>query len=373
MTAMTPVRYHGLDALRGFAMLLGIVLHGALPYMGLPNEVWPSDKGSSPITNIVFEFIHIWRMPVFFVLAGFFASLLIDRYSWSYWWDNRMKRILLPVIIFTPIMALTVPWIWVYGLYGKLWFFYTMEGYPWHLWFLGHLLLFAFFSFIFVSLGEILRNKGLSIAVNYIGYLNIFAWVTKYKIFQSRYPVMLTLLIFLAGWPTAAELTGNPIIGALYFSFGYGLYKKTSLLNFINHHWIKYMVASTFFFLLYLLIYKNFDAFDPKTWETWYIPYLGLKSINGVLFSYALIGLAEEKFGEYSRSLRFISDSSYWIYLIHFPVVTLITFSMFNITLFPELKFIIAIVATSVIGLVSYKYMVRSTLIGVLLNGKKLP
>ena len=61
MTAMTPIRYHGLDALRGFAMLLGIVLHGALPYMGLPNEVWPSDKGSSRITNIIFEFIHIWR------------------------------------------------------------------------------------------------------------------------------------------------------------------------------------------------------------------------------------------------------------------------------------------------------------------------
>ena len=259
MTAMPPVRYHGLDALRGFAMLLGIVLHGALPYMGLPNEVWPSDKASSPITNIIFEFIHIWRMPVFFVLAGFFACLVINRYSWRYWWDNRMKRILLPVIIFTPIMALTVPWIWVYGLYGKLWFFYTMEGYPWHLWFLGHLMLFAFFSFIFVSLGEILRNKGLDIAVNYLSYLNIFGWVTKYKIFQSRYPVMLTLLIFLAGWRTAAELTGNPIIGALYFSFGYGLYKKTSLLNFINHHWIKYMVA-VLSFSYYIYLYTKIST-----------------------------------------------------------------------------------------------------------------
>jgi glucan biosynthesis protein C len=366
-------RYHGLDALRGFAMLLGIVLHGALPYMGLPNEVWPSDKGSSPITNIIFEFIHIWRMPVFFVLAGFFASLVIDRYSWSYWWDNRLKRILLPVIIFTPILALTVPWIWIYGLYGKLSFFYTMEGSPWHLWFLYHLMLFAFFSFICVSLGEILRNKGLGIAVNYLSYLNIFGWVTKYRIFQSRYPVMLTLLILLTGWSTAAELPENPIASALYFSFGYGLYKKTSLLNFMKRHWIKYMVASIFFFVLYLLTYKNLDYLDPTTWETWYIPYIGLKSINGVLFSYALIGFAEEKFGDYSSVLRFISDSSYWIYLIHFPLITLITFSMFNITLFLELKFIIAIIVTSLIGLISYKYMVRSTLIGVLLNGKKLP
>jgi len=184
---------------------------------------------------------------------------------------------------------------------------------------------------------------------------------------------MLTLLILLAGWSTAAELPENPIASALYFSFGYGLYKKTNLLNFMKRHWIKYMGASTFFFVLYLLTYKNFDYLDPTTWETWYIPYIGLKSINGVLFSYALIGFAEEKFGAYSSVLRFISDSSYWIYLIHFPLVTLITFSMFNITLFLELKFIIAIIVTSIIGLISYKYMVRSTLIGVLLNGKKLP
>ena len=41
-------RYHGLDALRGIAMLLGIVLHAALPFMvGMPISIWPTDKHSS--------------------------------------------------------------------------------------------------------------------------------------------------------------------------------------------------------------------------------------------------------------------------------------------------------------------------------------
>ena len=30
---MLSVRYHGLDALRGISMLLGVVLHAALPYI----------------------------------------------------------------------------------------------------------------------------------------------------------------------------------------------------------------------------------------------------------------------------------------------------------------------------------------------------
>ena len=37
-------RYHGLDALRGIAMLLGIVLHAALPYMPDVETFGPSTK-----------------------------------------------------------------------------------------------------------------------------------------------------------------------------------------------------------------------------------------------------------------------------------------------------------------------------------------
>jgi glucan biosynthesis protein C len=106
--------------------------------------------------------------------------------------------------------------------------------------------------------------------------------------------------------------------------------------------------------------------------DVWGILYVTLKVINAVLFSYALIGLTEAKFGNQNSILRYVSDASYWIYLIHLPLVTLITFSMFQITLFIEIKFMIAILLTSLIGFVTYKYFVRSTVIGILLNGKKL-
>ncbi|SVE35681.1 uncharacterized protein METZ01_LOCUS488535, partial [marine metagenome] len=57
----STVRYHGLDALRGIAMLLGIVLHAALPYIPeLPRELWPTDKNSSQAIRIIYDFIHIW-------------------------------------------------------------------------------------------------------------------------------------------------------------------------------------------------------------------------------------------------------------------------------------------------------------------------
>ena len=59
-------------------MLLGIVLHAALPYVNMDVPDWPSDKSDSEIISIIVQFIHLWRMPVFFILSGFFANLLIE-------------------------------------------------------------------------------------------------------------------------------------------------------------------------------------------------------------------------------------------------------------------------------------------------------
>ena len=100
----TSTRYHGLDALRGMAMLLGIVLHAALPYMPDVEGFWPVDDRYSPVVSTIFEFIHIWRMPLFFILAGFFANLVVSRKSWKRWWGNRLLRIGLPIVVFFPLM-----------------------------------------------------------------------------------------------------------------------------------------------------------------------------------------------------------------------------------------------------------------------------
>ena len=70
-------RFHGLDALRGFAMLLGIVLHAALPYMGFGESmIWPSDNDDSRLIAIIFQFIHFWRMPVFLYFQDFLLTYL---------------------------------------------------------------------------------------------------------------------------------------------------------------------------------------------------------------------------------------------------------------------------------------------------------
>ena len=94
--------------------------------------------------------------------------------------------------------------------------------------------------------------------------------------------------------------------------------------------------------------------------------------LRAVSFSYAFIGLSEKHFGYFNPQLRFISDGAYWIYLIHLPIVTLTTFAMFKLPIPIEMKFSVAIGITSLVCLLTYKLFVRSTLIGVFLNGRRI-
>ena len=69
-------RRHDLDALRAFAMLLGIVLHGALAF--IPGA-WAVTDASVEGDGTPFAWltmaIHGFRMPVFFLMSGFFTAM----------------------------------------------------------------------------------------------------------------------------------------------------------------------------------------------------------------------------------------------------------------------------------------------------------
>ena len=90
-------RRHDLDALRAIAMLLGIVLHAALSFAPIPWTV--QDSHQSNFYYALFAFIHGFRMPLFFMLSGFFTAMLWRRRGLMNLVKHRIKRIFLPLII----------------------------------------------------------------------------------------------------------------------------------------------------------------------------------------------------------------------------------------------------------------------------------
>ena len=82
-------------------MMLGLVLHTAINYFPFPvqgAEQIYLDLQSSPSFDYLVSFIHSFRIPVFFVIAGFFAAFLLEsrgpgRFLWHRW-----QRIGVPLI-----------------------------------------------------------------------------------------------------------------------------------------------------------------------------------------------------------------------------------------------------------------------------------
>jgi len=185
--------------------------------------------------------------------------------------------------------------------------------------------------------------------------------------------------------PTQGELIVNPIASGLYFVMGFTLYGNASLFSFIKDHWRPYLLGGIASFILYMMLESRDSLPDiyganltggeyfNAIMETFAVITISVKTIGAFLFSYAFIGLAEKHFGTYNPRVRFISDGAYWMYLIHLPIVTLVTFFMFNLQMPIEIKFVTAILMTSLICITTYKLFVRSTPIGILLNGKRHP
>ena len=91
------IRRHDLDALRGFAMLLGIGLHAAIAYLPASFENELSQSGV--FFALFMAAIHGFRMPLFILLSGYFTAMLLYRRGLKSLLIHRFKRLLLPCLL----------------------------------------------------------------------------------------------------------------------------------------------------------------------------------------------------------------------------------------------------------------------------------
>lgn len=103
-------RRHDLDALRAFAMLLGIALHAALSFAGGPWMV--QDSRTSGVFHLLIGAVHGFRMPLFFLLSGFFTAMLWRRRGLRALIAHRFRRVVLPLLLG---MVTVIPLMYVVG------------------------------------------------------------------------------------------------------------------------------------------------------------------------------------------------------------------------------------------------------------------
>ncbi len=90
-------RRHDLDALRAAAMLSGIILHAALAFS--PRLWLVQDISQHSAYDLIYTSLHGFRMPLFFLISGFFTAMLWRKRGLKSLLWQRFRRIFLPLLL----------------------------------------------------------------------------------------------------------------------------------------------------------------------------------------------------------------------------------------------------------------------------------
>ena len=96
-----------------------------------------------------------------------------------------------------------------------------------------------------------------------------------------------------------------------------------------------------------------------------------LEAIVAVHMTFVCLVAGQSLLDRANKAMRLVADSSYWVYIIHLPVLFMIQYLLLDVNWNLWIKFACSSLGTLAIGFVSYLLLVRWTPIGWLLNGRR--
>lgn len=377
-----PQRLHALDNLRALMMWLGIVLHVALNHLTVASPLPWRDPQTSRVADLLLLFIHGFRMPVFFVLAGFFVALLIERRGAGGMLRNRALRLALPFALFwPPLFVLTTLLAMVYihltvrgvpGLDAALAPPRPPGGSPFntlHLWFIYQLFWFCALAWAGAKLGRFVPARlragfGHGFALLARRPWGVLVLALPLAVAGSFHPTGLAPQSgsFLPPW-------GEWVHSGLFFVFGLCLHGRQDLLARFAARCQVLALAGLAFFGATLVLLGAARATTPLPHTAFWIAFA--YGTAGWLWSLALIGAFVRWLPRRNGVLDYLSRSSYWVYLVHMLGTVGFGVLLFHAPLGALAKMGLNIAATSLVALASYELLARRTPIGRLLNGQR--
>lgn len=370
-------RHHGIDALRGSMMLLGVVLHLAINYVEGPEDgTWPfRDPERSPLAGLAVLAIHTFRMPIFFVMSGYFSAMLIERRgAWGYA-RNRAQRILLPTV---------VAWIVLFPLTMLAFVFVRLQTdqvddatraalfaaalkHPWanagpiHLWFLEVLIIVFVLSLPAVGIARITPEGLRSVVarVRHALFMGRARWLLVPLLAALTTITMLPM--HRPGIDTPQSFVFAPAILAcytLYFVGGWCIRREAGMVSrLIRTGWwhlglgLVALLAAVVVAIAWFVVTGHGQRPAPML----LMAAQGTSAVACWLLVFGLIGVAERVLARPRPAVRWLVDASFWIYLVHLPLCVVVPWAVSDLPIGALGRFSLSFVIVSVLLALSYE------------------
>ena len=319
-------------------------MHATLPYILAAETTKPPTW-----IFLLFVSIHTWRMPLFFMLAGFFAGVSLRRKTMSSFVWDRFYRITLPLLLFLLIIQMHH---FVKGPEGD-----PSEAPLLHLWFLFYLSLFYIIS---VTFGQFFPRK----------VIEFFDFLFRSRIFFYALIPFLTvasafgrdLAIFGQVPENISEFDlGYFMYGFCFFVLGWRLYLHRMLLKtFTSLRFVFLSLLTALFFLIIVLKVLTVLEFNINNGGLFWV--LNLLSVSAtLLICIGFIGISHRIMVKRSLLVDFAVEISYPVYYFHLLIMLPLLFYFYENNWSPEVTVTISFLFGLFGSLAIYFIFIRYT------------
>lgn len=395
-------RFHSLDAVRAFALLLGVVFHAAESF-GPNNHYWAIvDSSPSDFLERVRFACHAFRLELFFVMTGFFARLLLLKRGPGGFIKNRLQRILVPLVVGWVLLYPLLVFIWLWGksVSGQLaefgvppeathlspaflWLGFFMTGGflekfdLTHLWFLHQLL--VLYALMLLVLGVWRagpwRDRFMARFDTWFARANASP-VTWLWFALPTVPMLLLMRGWSVDTPKESLLPYGPttLLFGFCFFLGWLWHRQPALLQFSARRWISCLGMAVVVWMSFgLFEFDYIRQLSPESRRWIRLAHAGLYALMMWSLALGFLGLFTRFCQSANPWTRYISEASYWIYIAHLPLVVALQVVLGRVPLPWLIKLPIIVLVVFILLFLSYHYLVRGSFIGVQLNGRRYP
>ncbi len=389
-----PARLHSLDALRGVALLLGLVLHSTMPYVELPGA-WPvgTQTAVGPLAWLWY-YLHSFRLAVFFVMAGFFGALVVNKRGLVAWMGDRVRRVLLVFVVALVPMKLVLAVMWTWGGRRTGWLTDADES-TWrsavdtvvsadlpdvtitHLWFLYYLsIISAYWALARHLTARSTRLAAIGVTVRRGLQAVLASWLGPVWLALAATPALSRMHSLAIDTPDQSLAWHVPVLAVytLYFAVGWVLHEHRDQLatlarRALGYLWIGLLLSLVGATLLAVRHGGEAWAFTHEVELRW-----ASSLVTSAVAAFSVLGWVGA-FVRYlsrpNRALRYLADASYWIYIAHLPVMVALQVWWAGSGLPWVVQVPLVNLATFATCVASYQLLVRSTWVGAWLNGSR--
>jgi peptidoglycan/LPS O-acetylase OafA/YrhL len=389
--AVAGARLDYLDATRACALVLGVIFHASLSFSPFFMGWAVQDISTSAMVPAFMQVSHSFRMELFFLLAGFFSHGLRQRHGTWEFVRSRALRLGVPFVAGWFLLRPLVVSGWIMGaasLRGDydVWAglrsgFETLRTLPdglfvgSHLWFLYYLLLVTALALGIHALVRLAGGAG-SAALRgvdaAVGWLSRSPWArpalvvpTAVALWHMRYWGMDT--------PDQSLKPHLPVLAIYGACFGLGWVfarQPDAITRFGRLSVLNILLALASGWAVLRLGEIQGDPGHPHFTAAHVGFVASYATLMWTLVALSL-GACRKLLDQPRPAVRYLADSSYWMYLIHLPVVVWLQVAVAEMNAAWWLKLTGISVATIAFSLVTYDLFVRSTFLGALLNGRR--